>query len=783
MDFSFITKLRVVTLIFTIFSSSLYATTLKVNVLEKGTGEPLEGATVVIEGTDEYDETNRQGSVNFSDVSLPAKLKILYMGFDTQEKVVTQSVNTIYLVPISVEGDVLEVVAERVVEKNSKIVISSEELRRAPGSAGDPLKTIQSMPGVVTAAEGLGVVYIRGSEPNQNITRVNRARIGYLYHFGGLHSTISPQVVSDFNMFLGGFPVEYGDALGGALDIKLRKPKRDRLHQNYSIGTYEASAFLEGPLFKENGKDSAYFSARRSYVDLVLSNEAFGDLLNSDNNGETENSVTQVPRFYDVQGVWQHDLRNGRLLFQHFSAKDSIKLVLNTPEKSDPDAVGGLESSTEFHSSSFVWEQMWSKNLNTSSVMYLISTKEKLRIGKDENNEPYFLNISEVDAIWQPEVRWGFDESTLLTAGTEFIYARTPVDAKISRPPEFNDVDYNLTELQKFRIDKTYHAGLINPYVKIRKKWFNRLTTQIGARLQYIRSDARNPIHAISPRSSFEYEFTKNTTFTGSWGRYVQLPDPGQFVREAGNPDLLNLDSEHRILGVRHKINDKWNLQFETFHKPMKNLVVTYDDRLAPNNYDNEGTGEAFGFDVLIKREYSGKKMGWLSYSALRSTRTEKGVTAPFVGDQRHTFTAVWSQPMGGSWKDWVAGFRLRLNSGRPYTKAIGRVGKCVDNNDEFVDCVDNENSEVDPTFSHWKLLKGSLNGARLPYFFQLDIRMDKEVLYNTWKLNYYIDILNILNTRNIAGYDYGESFEKVDDPIATRSLGIFPSFGVEAKF
>lgn len=766
------------------FSIIGHASSLDVTVLEKGSGQQLEGATVVLGETGDFAETNANGKVRFDDAVFPVKLKILNMGFETLELAVSKSKFkiTVYLEPISIEGDVLEVVAERVKEKTSKIVISKEELRRAPGSQGDPLKTIQSMPGVVTATEGAGLVYIRGSEPNQNITWVNRAQIGYLYHFGGLHSTVSPQLVSDFNMFLGGYPVEYGDSLGGALDVKLRTPKKDRLHQTYSVGTYEASVVIEGPLFKENGKDSAYISARRSYVDLILSEKAFTKAFNSSGDGEETNEVTEVPRFYDVQAVWQHDVKNGRVLLQHFSAKDSIELVLNTPRGSDPDVVGVLASSVEYHSTSLVWEQMWTNNINTSSTMYLISTSQSLRIGNDGTGNHYFLNIDESDLVWQPELRWGINDSTLLTFGSDFIYARTPVDAYISRPPQFNDPDYNLTELEKFRIDKTYHSGLINPYFKVRKKWLNRLTTQFGMRARYIKSDGREELLAISPRSSVEYELTPKTVLTGSWGRYVQSPEGGQWIRDAGNPELKNLDSEHRIIGVHYKFNPTWNVQVEAYHKPMKSLVATYDVP-KPNNYTNEGKGEAYGFDILIKREFSSNKMGWLSYSALRSTRTANGVTTPFLGDQRHTFTVVWSQPMLNSWKKWIMGFRLRANSGKPYTKVISRTGICEDIPSEFVDCADQNAADTDPKFSHWTPNRGSKNGSRLPNFFQLDVRVDREVLYNSWKMNYYIDILNILNTQNISGYDYGNSFEKINNPVATKSLGIFPSIGIEATF
>jgi len=766
------------------YSVSLVAQDYTVIVLQKGSGDPITNATVVLQDSGEYGETNENGLIKFEDVVFPEKLKVLNSGYETfsLSESSGKSVRTVYLTPLSVDGDLIEVLEERVEEKTSKIVMSSEELRRAPGTQGDTLKAIQSMPGVVTAVEGTGIMYIRGSEPNQSIIWVNRARIGYLYHFGGLHSTISPLLVRDFNMFLGGFPVEYGDALGGALDVKLRTPKKDRWHQYYSVGTYDASVVLEGPIGKKNGKDSMYVSARRSYIDAILDPAAFSDFAFGESDDKAlQNETIQVPEFYDVQAVWQRDLKKGRLLVQHFSAGDSIKVVLNSDKYKDPSSAGNLESSLAYHSTSIVWEQEWAKNLYSVSSLYLIHRDQRLRIGQDDDGKPFYLDIVEDDIVWQPELRWIASRSTEIIGGVESIYARTPVSANIVRPPAFEDPDHNFTTGEKFRVEATYKTGMINPYIKFRKTWFNKLKTQLGVRHSYLKSNGRNELSDTSPRASFEYELNKKTTLSGVWGRYLQLSDGSQWVRDAGNPDLKYIEAQHQIAGINYKIDDLWSVQFEAYHKPMKNLVVIYDEPL-PNNYQNTGTGRAYGFDLLIKREYSDRKMGWMSYSYLDSKRTEKGVTFPFSGDQRHTFSLVWSQPLSGSWNRWNIGIRARINSGKPYTKVIGRETICKDTNENFGKCDDFNDAGTEHVFSHWSPIRGPRNGSRLPNFYQLDLRIDREFLFDTWKMNVFLDILNVLNIKNIVEYRYGHSYQSFDNPGEELSTLLFPSLGVEIE-
>lgn len=119
--------------------SSVAAENLSVTVLEKGSGDPIEGATVVLGQTGEYDVTNSKGIIVFEDIDPVSQLKILNSGHETLETTLDQKLKTFtfYLYPISVEGEALEVVEDRVQEKVSKITLVKEELRRVPGTAGD----------------------------------------------------------------------------------------------------------------------------------------------------------------------------------------------------------------------------------------------------------------------------------------------------------------------------------------------------------------------------------------------------------------------------------------------------------------------------------------------------------------------------------------------------------------------------------------------------------------------------------------------------------------------
>ena len=360
-----------------------FAADITVIVKEKGSGEPIEGATVVIDDGNLYDETTENGRIEFSNISPPNRIKVLAAGFETLVKTsdLNQAKIVLYLVPVVIEGEGLQVTAERLVEKTSKFTLSTPELIKAAGSGGDPLKAITALPGIVPAEEGSAEVYMRGSNSNENITWVNNAPVGYLYHFGGFQSTINPSLIEDINVFLGGFPVRYGDALGGVIDAKLRSPKKDRMHYKFDISTIYSSFLAEGPV-GENG-DSFFVAGRRSYLDLILSPSAVTDLMSNDNENDPD-KVTLVPRFNDVQALYRHQLKNGYLDGYVFTAGDAMKMELNKSAKSDPQLAGKLSIKTEYQTTGLTWQQRWNNQWDSLSTLAYIHSKAAFRVGRDD---------------------------------------------------------------------------------------------------------------------------------------------------------------------------------------------------------------------------------------------------------------------------------------------------------------------------------------------------------------------------------------------------------------
>ncbi|NOY62432.1 MAG: TonB-dependent receptor [Gammaproteobacteria bacterium] len=740
------------------------AADITITVKAKGSGTPIEGATVVIDDGDTYGETGESGHVEFADLASANTIKILATGFETLKKpfVLNQTQITFYLEPFTIEGEGLKVSAERLVEKASKLMLSTTELIKAAGSGGDPLKAITALPGVIPTSEGSAEVYMRGSNGNENITWMNNTPVGYLYHFGGFQSTIHPALIEDINVFLGGFPVQYGDALGGVIDAKLRTPKNDRMHYQFDLSTIASSFLVEGPV-NEAGGDSFFVAGRRSYLDLIFSPKDATDAF-ADDGEDDPDQITLVPRFYDFQALYHHQLNDGYLDSYLFAAGDEVAMELRGSAKSDPQIAGKARDKIAYQTAGLTWQQRWNNKWDSIVTLAYIREKSANRLGRDEQGEPFFSRVEEKTFFLQEELRWQPQADSKYSFGFESGYAKIPVNLYTPRSFDENDLDFDFTTQKKYRLKKVLTARELSPYFKYRKQWTNRLSTQLGLRHTNIELTGGFHAHKLSPRSTLEYKLTPDTLLTATWGQYIQMPEGEEIVESFGNPSLLMTEAEHRVLGIEHQINALYSIKTEVYHKPMKNLVIALDEREPPNNYANRATGEAYGFDLFVKRKPSQGKIGWLSLSWAKSRRTNQitRITRNFSGDQPLTVTAVWGQPFSGSWKRWDWSIKAQARSGKPYTAITGRRWDVVN--------------------KRWIAEYGKHNAKRLPTYYKIDLRIGREVLFNESKLKFYLDLQNITFAKNIVEFDYGSEFEKIDNPTEITGISFFPFFGVEME-
>ncbi len=76
--------------------------------------------------------------------------------------------------------------------------------------------------------------------------------------------------------------------------------------------------------------------------------------------------------------------------------------------------------------------------------------------------------------------------------------------------------------------------------------------------------------------------------------------------------------------------------------------------------------------------------------------------------------------------------------------------------------------------------VRGPLFSERVEPFYQLDIRIDKKWIYDTWMFSIYLDIQNATNRKNVESFGYSYDFSQRQD---VTGLPIFPTLGVKGEF
>jgi TonB family protein len=124
--------------------------------------------------------------------------------------------------------------------EETKETISKVELTTVPGTMGDPLRVVQSLPGVARAPYGLGVLIVRGANPNDTGAFIDSLNVPHLYHFLVGPSVLSANMVEKIDFFPGGFGARYGRFSGGLVDVTTRTEVGRQLHGAVDINVLDS---------------------------------------------------------------------------------------------------------------------------------------------------------------------------------------------------------------------------------------------------------------------------------------------------------------------------------------------------------------------------------------------------------------------------------------------------------------------------------------------------------------------------------------------------------------
>ena len=706
-------------------------------------GVPIFGAELRLEGPDQAQRVLRileDGRFQIADLAPGVwKLRASAEGFKTEEAVLEVSEWRVLEVSLALtqvsepsSEEVIVVEGRRRPVEISERVLSSEEIRYLPGTNGDVVRVVQNLPGVARPPLNIGQLIIRGTAPEDSAYYLDGVRIPLVFHFAGLSTVVNGDSIEEVGFQPGNYSVRYGNTQGGLVDLRTSTVLPEKSRGYVSVDLFQATGFVDQKIGKKAAISASF---RRSYIDAVLN-----PILNKGGGGSF-----RAPRYYDAQLRYLQKLPNGTFDAMFLLSDDRFR-ILGEEEDGEQSVAIGLGTSfqklrLQYRSKLGDWRQETSLIVGPES--------QDFQFGGD--GEAYDKRFAvDVRHEWStapkgeaPGWRVGLD---LRANRFEYKY-----DISGFGEPEGGDLC-------------TVAPGL---YVEPTFQW-GRLTFTPGLRLDPLISESGATWMAVDPRAAITVKATDSTKVRLTAGRYSQFPQVREILDSQG--EIANKWAMQASVGLEQELGSAFSLEVNAFYTALEDQIVGREDAfrffsgpppVGPFDiepYANDGRGRIGGVEGLFKAN-TDKLTSWVAATWSRSLRTKRPDQEEvlFENDQPLVVTAIASYELPRRWR---LGGRARLTSGIPYTPVVNKV-------------YDLDAREFFPVY-------GERDSERLPWFWSLDVRVDKEWQFKNWSFAIYLDLQNATNTRNVEvvgwTYDYGAA-----DPV--RSLPILPAFGLRGEW
>ena len=728
-------------------------------VFEKGTAKPLANINIYVLPETIKATTNTVGEFVFAD--LPAEERewvINVTGYKRFKKKFTYTQDTttvkIYLEKESYAEFETTVVGKIAKRDPSRRTLQQKEFLQAPGAGGDPIRAVENLPGV--GQSYTANVAIQGSPPEDTKYLIEGHEIPFIFHFFGLNTVAVPETVRSVDFLSAGYGPEFGRSASGVINLNLRHPRTDRKYGMAFVDFTAAGGFLEGK-FAGNKDRSFFFGGRYSYLGQLLKLGADA-ARNASDDDNVPPAFSTAPTYFDVNFSY-YDKLNDKLDFA-FIALASRDKVVGVRE----DANNTIFSGTIFGQFEFfrlipkIRYQLTPDTELTTSFAAGVDW-QRFRPGRQK------LNLTNQRYSWRSEYQHKLSSRYELSVGTDFVYEK--FNNEIRAAAAFFDEDDIRTPLSSTKLLITNTSGddlrqgyyLRNSIALIQDK----LTITPNLRYDYFGLHQQG---YLQPRGSISYKFDHEANLYLNSGLYYQPATPLDLGKGTGNPKLKPSRSVHYALKYEQDFRagsyDGFVLASGLFYKDLQQLKlnssaqIDSDEGLVPERFNNDGKGVAKGVELLLKYS-AGRTYVNVGYTYTRSRRRNTdGKEYPSQQDQTHNLNIAGAY----TWGKYTLSSRFRYVTGIPYTPIRG--GVYFENADTYLP------------------ITGARLSQRIKDFWQLDVRFDRQWIYNTWILSLYIDIQNLTFRSNQIGTTYSFDYSQSEP---TAFIPILPTFGIKGEF
>ena len=711
-------------------------------ILDQQTQLPIEGVSLILEGSTLGVATNAEGYFNFTDV--PAQtynLIVSHLGYKSQ---------TVFNVIVKAFGTPpLQILLEESSNELEEVVIfqspfrtsvetplstqtfSAVEIETYPGGNNDITKVIQSMPGISPSIGGFrNDIIIRGGAPNESVYYLDGIEIPNINHFstqgsaGGPVGMLNVSFIREVTLSSSAFGAEFDNPLSGVLSFEQREGNPNRFGGNFRFGASEAALTLEGPLFRKNKDQPAQttmlFSVRRSYLQFIF--ELIG--------------LSIRPDYWDYQWKINHEIdAYNTLIFLGLGTLDDFSIEPQKDFKTDQQTTA--EQAPIIEQKTITMGLSWKRKYKNGRGLMITS----LSTNRLQNIfSRYRDNVQKTGLIFQND---SYEQETKLRYLTQHYLDSWKVAAgtNIQYSDYGNDTERALDNFDySTKIDFVKY-GL---FAKAERKFFeDKLGVSFGFRFDAdTYSEGSTLMDNFSPRMALTYSLTEdqNWKINASAGRYYKIPTYTMLGYQNSQSIFINksaqyTQSDHLVMGLEYAPGNASRITLEGFYKKYSQYPISILDGASLANkgggfevlgneaINSNGKGRSYGMEALYQQKLTQNFYGVFAYTYFHSQFTTlTGNYLPSVWDSRHLIS------FSGGYKlkrNWEISARWRFSGRTPYVPV-------------------DENASTQ-TYPELILDYDQLGNEKLDPFNLADIRFDKKWNFKRYSFNFYFELQNFL--------------------------------------
>lgn len=598
--------------------------TIRGEVIDRDSKTPLEGVSVILKNTDPLvgAVTDLEGNFEISDVPIGKyDLRITYIGYeviDLSNVVVSSGKEVVLSIEIAESIQMLEDVVviggtrdglpQNEFAVVSGLSISMEESNQYAGSFNDPSRMVTMTAGVVGGGGSDDVdneIIIRGNSPKGLLWRLEGIEVPSPNHFtdqgasSGSISVLSSNMLAKSDFYTGAFPAEYGNALSGVFDIKLRKGNKDKREYAFRLGVIGLEASMEGPFKK--GKGASYLLNYRNST-LSLLNDLGIELVDN-----------ALPIFQDLAfKVYIPSKKIGN--FSIFGVGGLSKETEFTEGTLSNGEVGKIEE--ESFSSDlgliglrhkyFLNEKTFSESIISFSANQVTFNRAVANVDGGLikiNNEDFVDRTSRFSTM----VNHKFNARHLLRTG--LIYSQLNYDL-LSQ--SFNPNENELVD----EVNESGNTSTLQGYVAWKYRINEDLVLNSGLHFMHF---SLNDNNSLEPRIGAKWSIDNNQSLSIGIGLHSRREDLATYLssgilgngQSRGNRQLGFSKAMHYVLGYQRFLSESLQLKVETYYQDLFNIPVIDDTffsvlnaRKGFTSFDlvNKGSGENYGIEFTLAK-------------------------------------------------------------------------------------------------------------------------------------------------------------------------------------